>query len=270
MTLIPKQDLSGIPLLGLGTWKLYGEECERTVRSALDLGYRHIDTADAYKNHAAVGRALSDFPREELFVTSKLFVEELLPKQVMAAAPRFLKELGTPYLDLLLIHWPNPEVRLEETLEAMVRCQEKGYIRHIGVSNFVRSHLEALAPFHFPILTNQIEMHPYLQRRLLVPVCKKLSITVTAYRPLAKGAFEKDPLLQKIGGNHEKTPSQIALRWLVQQGIVAIPKASSLEHLKQNCAIFDFTLSAQEMQEIDGLERGLRFCAPEGLPVCED
>ncbi len=259
-----------MPLIGLGTWKLYEEECEKTVKTALELGYRHIDTADEYQNHEAIGKAIKSWPRKELFLTTKVAVHELLPNQVNAAVPRFLKELQTDYIDLLLIHWPNPDVNLIETIKAMIPFLEQGLVKSIGVSNFVRSHLEMLAPYQFPIFTNQIEVHPYLQRRSLVAMCKKMGITVTAYRPLAKGAFESDPILQKIGKVHEKSASQVALRWLIQQDIAAIPKAASIKHLKDNLDIFDFTLSTSEMLEIEKLDQGKRFCAPAGMPIFED
>ncbi len=258
------------PLLGLGTYKLTGADCEKVVHQALELGYRHIDTADAYENHAAIGRAIRSIPREQLFLTTKLYVNDLTPTRIHEAVPRFLEELKVDYLDLLLIHWPNPDVDLVQTLNTLVSLQKKGAARFIGVSNFVRFHLEALAPHHFPLFTDQIEMHPYLQRRLLVKTCREMGIKITAYRPLAKGAFEKDPVLQEIGKTYGKTPSQVVLRWLVQQDIAAIPKASTLEHLKKNIEIFDFTLSDADMRAIDQLDSGQRFCAPEGLPVYED
>jgi len=259
-----------IPSIGLGTWKLRGDECEKIVKEALEIGYRHIDTADMYENHRAIGRAIRGVEREKIFLATKLLMLELLPSQVDKAVPRFLRDLQVDYLDLLLIHWPNPDVDMAETLRAMVEFKEKGLVRNIGVSNFVRFHLEALEPFHFPIITNQIEMHPYLQRRLLVETCKRMGIEVTAYRPLAKGAFEKDTTLQKIGKAHGKSPSQIALKWLVQQDIAVIPKASSLEHLKTNFDIFDFQLTSEEMEAIRQLDSGERYCAPEGYPTYED
>lgn len=265
-----KQKGSGIPLIGLGTWKLNGDECEKVVKEALQLGYWHIDTADAYANHHEIGNAIKPFKREELFLTSKVAISSLLPEQVKEAVPRFLKELKTDYLDLLLIHWPNPEVDMVKTLEEMLKFKEKGQVKAIGVSNFVRFHFQELAPYQFPIVTNQIEMHPYLQRKKLVAECKKLGITITAYRPLAKGAFEEDSVLKAIGAHHGKSASQVALRWLVQQDIVAIPKAGSLKHLKENLDIFNFQLSSDEMKQIEKLDAGRRYCNPAEFPVYED
>ena len=268
--MIPKQKKINIPLIGLGTYKLIGEECINTVQKALELGYRHIDTADAYENHKPIGKAIKNFPRNELFLTTKIYLQDLSSAKVRSSVPRYLKELQTDYIDLLLIHWPSPEFKLNETLEAMMRCKEEGLIKSIGVSNFVRKNLEDLEPYHFPILTNQIELHPYFQRRELVKACTKAGISITAYRPLAKGAFEQDPILKKIGDKHHKSPSQIVLRWLIQQDIVAIPKAAKLQHLKDNMSIFDFSLSADEMKTIDALDQGKRYCAPEGYPVFPD
>jgi len=187
---------------------------------------------------------------------------------VRAAVPRFLKELQTDYIDLLLIHWPNPEVDLAKTLEAMAAFQDKGLVRAIGVSNFVRYHLRQIS--EFPVLANQIEIHPYLQRKALVSYCKKKSMGVVAYRPLAKGAFEEDPVLKEIGKAHSKTASQTALRWLVQQDIAAIPKASSPKHLKANLELFDFRLSKEEMRRIAKLDIGRHYTAPPLVPYMDD
>lgn len=261
---------TNIPSIGLGTYKLTGHECEKTVQQALELGYRHIDTADIYQNHQDIGRAIASWPREQIFLTTKLFVNDLTPARVPIAVHRFLKELKVNYVDLLLIHWPNPEVNLIDTLKAMLSIKEQGLTRFIGVSNFVRFHLELLAPYKFPIYTNQIEFHPYLQRNLLVEECKNLGIKITAYRPLAKGAFEKDPILQKIGSKYGKSPSQIALKWILKKDMLAIPKASTLQHLKDNINIFDFSLNDADMQEINHLDAGQKFCSPEGLPVYDD
>lgn len=259
-----------MPAIGLGTWKLRGEECERVVREAIELGYRHIDTADSYENHREIGKAIDPSIRNQIFITSKLWMDQLEPKEVERTLNRFLEELRTDYLDLLRIHWPNPAINLAETLKAMVLLQKKGVVRFIGVSNFVRANLEDLKPFHFPIYTNQIELHPYFQRRLLVEKCKEMKIKVTAYRPLGKGVFEEDAVIQKIGKRVEKSPSQVVLRWLIQQGFIVIPKASSGQHLKDNLNIFDFQLSDHEMKLMDELDEGTRYCAPNGLPVLED
>lgn len=255
-----------IPLLGLGTYKLLGKECEKVVHLALELGYRHVDTADVYQNHVHVGRGVKSFPREEIFLATKIIDDELKPERVKPTVDRFLKELQVDYIDLLLIHWPSADVPLADTLKAMLALKDQGVVRDIGVSNFIRRHLHEIAPYHFPILTNQIELHPYLQRKALVEVCQSYGIDVTAYRPLAKGAFENDPVLQQIGRKHHKTPSQVVLRWLIQQGFSAIPKASSLQHLKENISVFDFVLDQEDIGEIDLLDAGKRTCMSDEFP----
>lgn len=268
MVKIPLQKISGIPLIGLGTWKLVGKECEQVVQMALELGYRHIDTADLYNNHVAISHAIQSLPRKELFLVSKIYLDNLAPEKVYQAVPRFLDELKTDYLDLLLIHWPDPSISSEITLEALLEMKKKGFVKAIGVSNFVRSHLKVLSKF--PILTNQIEMHPYLQRKELVEEYKKNGIAITAYRPLAKGAFEEDTTLQKMGLKYGKSPSQIALRWHVQQDIAVIPKAANRKHLKENIEIFDFTLDGDDMRKIKTLDADRRFCSPEGIVIPND
>lgn len=258
---IPLQKFSGLPLIGLGTWRLQGDECVKIVKNAIDLGYRHIDTADLYNNHRDIAKAIQGISRSELFIVSKIYLNDLAPEKIKSAIPRFLDELQTDYLDFLLIHWPHPTLASEISLEAMNQFKQAGLIRGLGVSNFVRQHLRSLKPYHFPILINQIEMHPYLQRRELVEFCRNENIAITAYRPLAKGAFENNETLMTIGKKYHKSPSQIALRWLVQQDISAIPKASSVEHLKKNISVFDFSLKENEMEIIRKMDAGIRYCA---------
>lgn len=257
------QKMTQIPLIGLGTWRLHGQECESIVSLAWDLGYRLIDTATVYENHHAIGRAIRKYPREKLFLISKIADSDLEPRQVHLAVPRILRELQIEYLDLLLIHWPVPKWDMAKTLEAMLVFQKQGLLKAVGVSNFVRSHLKNFSSV--PILINQIEMHPYLQRKILVDYCLAQGIQIMSFRPLAKGAFEQDSLLNEMGQKHGKTASQVALRWLVQQNIVAIPKASSIDHLTANLDVFDFQLSDAEMQRIQNLDVGKRYCTAHSL-----
>lgn len=264
------QTKTKIPLLGLGTYKMVGRECVDGVKKALELGYRHFDTADVYGNHEAIGEAIKGFEREKLFITSKLFTQDLTKEQVAKKVPQFLKELGIEQLDLLLIHWPSKEVPVAETLKAMLQCKEKGLVKGIGVSNFVRFHLKEMEPYLDEIVTNQVEMHPYLQRKELKKAYEEAGISITAYRPIAKGAFVEDATLTAIGEKYHKTPSQVALRWLIQNDIVAIPKASTLAHLKENIDIFDFSLEEEEVKAIDELDQSRRYCTPSGLPVYDD
>lgn len=246
-----------LPLVGLGTYKLQGDTCKRVIRQAYDLGYRHIDTADFYQNHKEVGQAIKELPRNEVLLATKIFENDLLPERVEKAVPRFLEELQVDYVDLLLIHWPNPQVNLAETLEAMLAFKEKGQVKEVGVSNFVRSHLEQVKGL--PILTNQIELQPYLQRRNLVANCRELGIQITSYRSLARGEFENDETMRAIAKKYGKSPSQIALKWIIQNGISIIPKASSVEHLKANIDLFDFMLTPEDKRQIDALDSNKTF-----------
>lgn len=267
---IPLQKKSEIPLLGLGTWQLSGEDCERAVQTALELGYRHIDTADVYQNHEAIGRAIKNFPREQLFLTSKILIRDMEPEDVAPYVDRFLDELQIGYLDLLLIHWPKLDGSHQDFLSEMMELKRLGKVQRIGVSNFVRFHFDELESFHFPIMNNQIEMHPYLQRKLLVAYAKKHQIPLTAYRPIAKQAIVEDSVLIQIGKKYGKTPVQIALRWLIGQDIVVIPKASQKAHLEENIEIFDFALDDEDFALIATLDRDERFCKPGNLPLYDD
>lgn len=254
---IPK--IGSIPAIGLGTWKLNGKVCTATIKEALELGYRHIDTAQAYQNHESIAEGIKGFPREQLFLVSKINDFDLDPQKVPRACEIILQELNTPYLDLLLIHWPSEKIPTEQTLEAMIKLKEKGLVRHIGVSNFLLIELHKLKEYHFPIFCNQIELHPYLQEYELVEYCQAHNMIVVAYRPIQRATVMEENLLIQLGEKYEKTPVQITLRWLFQRNIASIPKATSKEHLKENLDIFNFSLSGQEMNEIAKIDRERRF-----------
>jgi diketogulonate reductase-like aldo/keto reductase len=261
--------MNSMPLIGIGTWRLQGKECENTVKLALELGYRHIDTAACYENHTAIGNAIEAFSRDTVYITTKIWPSDLAPQKILSNVPLFLKELKTEYIDLLLIHWPIKDLdQIKAALDAMTLLQKEGIIHHIGVSNFVRAHLPLLS--NYCITTNQIELHPYLQRKALVDAYEKQGIAITAYRPLAKGAFTEDPILQKIGKRYGKNANQVVLRWLTQNKITVIPKASSRDHLAENLAIFDFTLTSEELKEIESLDQGKRYCSPDSTLILED
>lgn len=246
-----------MPAVGLGTWKLSGEKCEESVRTALELGYRHIDTADYYNNHTAIGKAIKSVPRDELFLVTKIVGGESDP---LHACKRFLNELQTSYLDVLLIHWPTSRVHSKTALEAMINLKRSKLVRHIGVSNFTVENLEELDALQDSILTNQIELQPYLQENKLTQYCQGRNIIVTAYTPLQQGHIDACQQLQEICSKYNKTAAQIALRWLWQRNIVSIPKATTREHLQENIAIFDFALTADDMKAIAALERQQKFC----------
>lgn len=239
-----------VPPIGLGTYQLRGGECERVVRRALELGYRHVDTAEGYGNERAIGRALRGVAREEVFLTTKVWRDHLRPADLRRRCAGSLRRLGTDYLDLYLVHWPNGEVPPEAVVEGFERLREEGWIRAWGVSNHTVRQLRELAP-RARVATNQVELHPYFNQRELATACRELGIHLTAYSPLARGAVAGDPVLREIGRARGKTAAQVALRWILQRGHAAIPKASGEAHLRENLDVFDFELSRAELRRID-------------------
>lgn len=271
MEKIPIEDDS-VPALGLGTWQLRGEEATSAVEHALSLGYRHLDTAQAYDNEGAVGRGLarSSVPRDRVFLTTKVWWENLEADDVIRSTEASLRRLGTDHVDLLLVHWPPAEeIPLDEPLTALTTLRTQGKTRHIGVSNFTPDLLkEALT--RAPVVCNQVELHPFLQQDELLQLAEENDLLLTAYSPLARGRVLDDATLRRIGANHGKTPTQIALRWLIQhERVAAIPKASDPRHREENLAIFDFELSSEEMEAIRRLDRGERLIDPEFAPDWE-
>lgn len=257
------------PQLGLGTWTLRGSECEQTVRRALDLGYRHIDTAEMYENEEAIGRAIASVDRDELFLTSKVWPDHLHAEDVRHACQESLGRLNTDYLDLYLIHWPNSSVPMEETIGALRRLVEDGRIRAWGVSNFTRSHLEE-ARGYGTVAVNQVELHPFFNQRHLAEYCAGIGVPVTAYRPLAKGRVNHDHALSGLALRHGRSPAQVALRWSIQHGHLAIPRTTDARHLRENIEVFDFHLDASEMVRIDALPQGNRLVAIAGAEFDRD
>jgi 2,5-diketo-D-gluconate reductase B len=246
-----------VPSLGLGTWRLTGAECTKTVERALAFGYRHIDTAQIYRNEEQVGRGIqsSEVNREEVFLVTKVWTSDFSHQRTIESTRESLRKLGTDYVDLLLMHWPNPSVPLEETLGAMTELQNEGSVRHVGVSNFPPSMVEEAARYA-TVFCNQVEYHPYKGQGELLEQAKNMDYLLTAYSPVAKGAVLNDRRLLGIGEAHGKMPTQVALRWLIQQEkVAAIPKATSEEHLRGNLDVFDFELSDEEMGRIFGLRR---------------
>jgi 2,5-diketo-D-gluconate reductase B len=252
-----------VPALGFGTWPLSGSACRGAVRAAIELGYRHIDTAQMYGNEAEVGAAIRDsgVARDALFVTSKLDLGNLRAAAVARSAEESLRRLGLDHLDLLLIHWPSKEVPLGETLSAMARLREAGKARHIGVSNFTAALLrEAVEAHGAELLCNQVEYHPFLSQRAVLPAARKYGLLLAAYCPLARGLVAADATLAGIGRTYGKTAAQVALRWLVEQeGVAALPKAASRAHAAANLAIFDFALSEKDRAAIAALPKDRRI-----------
>jgi diketogulonate reductase-like aldo/keto reductase len=246
-----------VPSLGLGTYRLTGEACERAVEHGLQVGYRHIDTAQMYGNEVEVGKGIqgSSVDRGEIFVTTKVWPSDFAHERVIRKTRESLEKLGTDYVDLLLMHWPGDGVPLGETLGAMRELQEDGSVLHIGVSNFSTSLVEE-ATGHAEIFCNQVQYHPYRDQNALLDQAQELDYLLTAYTPLSRGGVQDDATLNEIGEAHGKTATQVALRWLVQQDkVAAIPKATSEEHLSENLDIFDFELSEEEADRVSSLSR---------------
>jgi 2,5-diketo-D-gluconate reductase B len=242
-----------IPAIGLGTWELHGRTCARVVEQALRLGYRHIDTAEMYDNEREVGEAVraSRVPRDEVFITTKVWQTHLAPREFERSTKESLARLRLSEVDLLLIHWPNPQIPLAETIGALCKMKKAGFTRHIGVSNFTVPLLqEAERHASEPLVTNQIEWHPFLDQRKVVRVARAFGLSVTAYSPIARGRATSDKTLRTIGLAHRKTAGQVCLRFLIQEGAIVIPRTSKIERLTENMSIFDFALSDAEMDEI--------------------
>jgi 2,5-diketo-D-gluconate reductase B len=245
-----------IPAIGLGTWELRGRTCARIVEQALKLGYRHIDTAQVYENEREVGEGLrgSGIKRSEVFVTTKVWPTNFAPRDLLRSAKESLARLRLTEVDLLLLHWPNRQLPLADTLGALAHASELGLTRHIGVSNFTPALIEeAVASSPVPLVCDQVEYHPYLDQTEVREACASKGIAVVAYSPIAKGRIKNDKALVRIGDRYRKTAVQICLRWLVQQNVSAIPRSSKLERLSENIDIFDFELSDQDMQEISAM-----------------
>jgi diketogulonate reductase-like aldo/keto reductase len=249
-----------IPALGFGTWKLRGKACRTAVEHALDLGYRHLDTAQMYNNETEVGAAIanSSVDRDDVFLVTKVLRRNLAYDDVLRSVEKSLERLGTQ-IDLLLIHSPSKTVPIDESIEAMNYLQHDGTVDHIGVSNFsVQQLQEAIDVSETPILANQVEYHPLKSQDELLEFCIDNDIMLTAYSPLAKQRVLGNEVLQEIGETYGKSEVQVALRWLIQQEMVsAIPKAATDEHQKKNLEIFDFELTAADMKRIFELQGGL-------------
>jgi diketogulonate reductase-like aldo/keto reductase len=244
-----------IPALGLGTFGLNGRVAERIVGHALEAGYRHIDTAQMYGNEAEVGAAIgrSSVPRGEIWLTTKIWPDHFRAAALLRAAEESVRRLGTEP-DLLLLHWPNPGVPLGETVGALNEAKSRGFARHIGVSNFTTALIrEGVAHSSAPLLVDQVEYHPYLDQSAVLAELQAQGMALIAYSPVGRGAAFRDRVLQRIGAAHGKNPGQAALRWLLQQGVAAIPRSSREANVEANLQVFDFALTDDEMAEIAAL-----------------
>jgi diketogulonate reductase-like aldo/keto reductase len=245
-----------IPAIGLGTWELRGRTCARLVEQAVRLGYRHIDTAQVYENEREIGEGLraSGIKRDDVFVTTKVWTTHFAPNDLERSTRESLSKLHLSEVDLLLLHWPNPRVPLQETLGALAHVKQIGLARHIGVSNFTVALIEqAVAACPEPLVCDQVEFHPYLDQTKVREACARNGMAVVAYSPVAKGRIKNDATLARIGQSYGKTAAQVSLRWLVQQNVAAIPRTSRIERLSENIDIFDFALSDQEMAQLSGM-----------------
>ena len=258
-----------IPAIGLGTWRLAGAEGQKAIEAALEMGYRHLDTAARYENEEDVGAALKASGVKDVFVTTKVWHDKLHADAFLASTEASLKRLKLDRVDLLLIHWPNPAVPLAETIGALCEAKARGLTRHVGVANFPSALLdEAVRISPEPLVANQCEYHPLLSQKTLLEACKRLGVAFTSYTPLGRGELMQNPVITDIARKHGCTSSQVVLRWHVQQGCIAIPRSGTPAHIAQNFDILGFTLTAAEIAAISGLARADgRMVAPEWSPV---
>ena len=252
--------INGIPILGFGAWPLKGQQCVESVRTALALGYRHIDTADGYANHQEVGQAIRDsgVKREEIFLTTKVRRTDLRSDDVIAAGERFLMELATDYLDLALIHWPNADIPMEETFAGFQALKDRGIIRNFGVSNFTVARLERAAAITDGIIDNQVEYHPSLNQQGLLDYCQSRKIALTAYSPIAKGQDLRLPIIQELATTYQRSASQVILNWLRSKEIIAIPGSGSAAHIEDNLRSLEWELAPEDVARIDRLDTSNR------------
>ena len=248
-----------IPVIGLGTWDLRGGAVAPAIHAALDAGYRHIDTAAMYANETEVGAGIraSGVPRDEIFITTKVWPTEAGDGPFQRSAEASLKRLKVEQVDLLLIHWPNRTVPLKEQVAVLCKTRQMGFARHIGISNFSPEDIEvALSVADEPIVTNQIEHHPWIDQNATFKACAKHGIAITSYSPLGRARHLDDRAIVEIARAKGKTPAQVVLRWHVQQpGNIAIPKSANARRIAENIAIFDFALTEDEMRRISRLAR---------------
>ena len=257
-----------VPKLGFGTWRLSGRECLDGVADAVAAGYRHVDTASVYGNEGEVGQGLrsSGVDRSDVWLTTKVWPDDLAPERVRASLERSLRSLDTDYVDLYMIHWPNPRIPLAATLEAMTALREEGRTRELGVSNFTSAQFREALDLA-PVIVNQVEYHVYLDQSALLEVCRERSVELCAYRPLGKGQVTSDPVIAEIAKALAATPAQVALAWLIgQNGVSAVPKASSPQRRRENLGALRLELSADERAAIDALPKDRRAVQTEWSP----
>lgn len=263
-------DATGMPMLGLGTWENDDrEQCAESVRTALEMGYRHIDTAQVYRNETAVGEgiAAADIDREEIFLATKVWISRLSHDDVIESTRDSLDKLGVDYADLLYVHWPAGEYDPDETLPAFDELYDEGTVRNIGVSNFEPAHIDrAREVLDAPIFANQVEIHPFLQQERLREYASETDLELVAYSPLARGEVIGDETLEAIAEKHDASAPQIALAWLRDQGVTAIPKATSEAHIRDNWESLTVDLDETDRERIASLDRDHRTVHPDFAP----
>ncbi|MFC6951316.1 aldo/keto reductase [Halorubellus litoreus] len=259
-----------MPMLGLGTWQNEDpEQCAESVRTALDMGYRHIDTAQAYGNEAAVGDGIeaADVDREDVFLATKVWIDNLSHDDVLATTEESLEKLGVDYVDLLYVHWPSRTYDPADTLAAFDALAEDGTIEHVGVSNFEPEHVaEAEEILAADVFANQVECHPFLQQEELRAACDEHDVELVAYSPLARGSVFDEPVISEIAGKHDVSEAQVSLAWLREQGITAIPKATGHAHIEDNWLSLGVDLDDGDLERIGRLDRSDREVDPGFAP----
>lgn len=261
---------AAIPAIGFGTYGMTAADIHRVIPAALGAGFRHIDTAQIYRNEGEIGQcvAASGIPRSEIFLTTKVWVSNYPELLFEASVDESLRKLKTDYIDLLLLHWPGSDVPLAEQIAGLNAVVRAGKVRHIGVSNFNRALMaEAIQLSAAPLVTNQFEYHPYLNQSRLIESTLQAGLAVTGYCGMAIGRVFADPTLKEIAARHERTVAQIVLRWLVQQrGMVALSRTTRIDRLAENLAVFDFELDSADMAAIHALATAdSRIVDPLGL-----
>jgi len=269
---VPRAD--EMPMLGLGTWQNDDAgQCADSVETALEMGYRHIDTAQIYRNEDAVGEGIAsaDVPREDVFLATKVWIDNLSYDDVLSTTAESLDRLGVDYVDLLYVHWPAREYDAAETLQAFDELSDDGQIRNVGVSNFEPHHVdEARDNLDAPIFANQVEMHPFLQQDELREYAADTDLELVAYSPLARGEVFGDETLSEIAERHGVSEAQVSLAWLREKGVTAIPKATSEEHIRDNWESLTLSLTDDDVAAIDAIEKTDRRVHPDFGPDAWD
>lgn len=255
MTRTPTVVLSSgdeLPMIGVGTWDIGGDTVKESVRAGLDAGYRHIDTAEGYNNEVQIGEVIEDYERDDIFLTSKVLPKHLGYESVIESCEASLNRLSTDYLDLYLIHWPNPAISLRETMSAMATVHNRGWVRNVGVSNFSAYQLScAQHVASVPIAVNQMEFHPLFQRSDLVDYCRDTDTVIEAAAPLGRTEVFDHPVVQDVAEKYDKSAPQVILKWEVERNIVALPKSSTPNHVRSNIKLFDWEIEDTDLKRLD-------------------